>query len=172
MKRMTGMKKGVVLLVAAVISLCLAGCSGTTTPMKNIEAGGMTISYPESWGNPETMDGGQILGVRAKNALIVKPEGADEKTAIAISDTSDSDLKLDTLKKTLVEQAGLDVEEAQIDGKSVLKATGNADGAKVFSVIAHDNGTLKSMMVATIATTDYDNNKDAYDAMVGSVSLA
>lgn len=166
------MKKGVVLLMTAAISLCLIGCSGTTTPMKNIEAGGMTVSYPESWGNAETMDGGQILGVRATNASIVKPEGADEKTAIAISDASGSDLKIDTLKNTLVDQAGLEVEEAQIDGKSVLKATGNADGTKVLAVVAHDNGALKSMVVATIATVDYDNNKDAYDAMINSVSLA
>lgn len=172
MRRDMRMKRFFAFLAAATIGLCLVGCSGGSAPSKSIEAGGMTINYPESWGEAETMEGGQILGVRATSASIVKPEGAEATTVIALADASGSDLKIDTLEKTLTEQAGLKVEETQADGKNILRATGDSDGTKVFAIVAHDDGALKAMMVVTIASSDYEKDSKTYDAVIDSVKLS
>lgn len=166
------MKRIVAIIAVASLVMCLVGCADGASEKKTIQAGGMTISYPSTWEEPISMDGGEILGVRAVHALMVKPSEASKSTAVAVADASDSDLKADTLKKMLVDKAGLVVEDAQIDGRSVIKASGEAKGMKISAIVAHDDGKLLSMMVETVSASDYEKDGKVYDEIMNEVQLS
>lgn len=207
------MKKCVMPLIATIVSFLLAGCSGGSALPKSvesdevaltrsIEAGGMTVSYPESWGDPEVYPVYYPLGLEMSNVPVLKPIGMAANTVIFVGDASGSYVEVDALKNRIVDQAGVlsagrqyelqQVENARVDGKDVLKivrviraghdteglpdaqaqALRDIDGSKDVLVIAHDGEMVTSILAATINASDYGADPETYDAVINSIRFS
>ena len=167
------MKKLIIVLIGAVLSLCMFGCSGGQLGSSST-AGTMTVSYPDSWEHSDGGSGMQILGTDASTVTVLKPS-SDSESMFAIADISDSGIGFADMKDTLeqaVANANGTVEIVTIDGKEAIRMEGTSnDGNKTIAVVSQDGDTVSGAFIAGFSEDDYSANKDVYDAVLGSIKL-